>query len=251
MLEFSESVYDYCDYGDIFVGKDMYDNYIFIDLQECPHILLAGMTGSGKSVALNSIICGLLKTYEKYDIEFLMIDTKRVELAPYKKLGEECCKFVTDTNIAVKSLEDVCDLIEARYKIMEEQGLRQVDDSYYKIIVVVEELGDLMYESKKQVEQYLVKIARLGRACGIHLIIATQRPTVDIVTGEIKANIGCRFALQTTSVIDSMNIIGHRGCETLNGNGDCLLKLPTLQNEIHIQCPYIDDKTINKIINEY
>ena len=251
MLEFSESYFNSFNYGDIFVGKDIYNNNVFINLEECPHILIAGMTGSGKSVALNSIICSLLKTYAKYDIEFLMIDTKRVELSPYKRLGKENCIFIADTNKAIEYLKKICNLIEARYSIMEKDKIRNGSNYFYKQIVIIEELGDLMYESQKEIEKYLVKIARLGRACGVHLVIATQRPTVNVVTGEIKANIGCRLALQTTSVIDSINILGHKGCELLKGKGDCLLKLPTLQNEIHIQCPYIDDETINKIINEY
>ena len=108
-----------------------------------------------------------------------------------------------------------------------------------------------MMASKKAVEQYIVKIAQLGRACGVYLIIATKRPVVETLTGNIKANIDCRLALKTTSAIDSRNILGHSGAEKLNGKGDALLKLPTNNNEIHIQCPFIDNLEIEKIVENY
>ena len=236
----------------IFAGVDV-DNgqTIILDLDEMPHILLAGTTGSGKSVALNSIICSLLKTCPAYTIKFTMIDTKRVELSPYKFLGKDFCTVATDSTTAIELLENMCETIDNRYKLMEKNRWRKLPDMYYREVVVIEELGDLMYDSKKEVEQYIIKIARLGRACGVHLIVATQRPTVNIVTGEIKANIGCRFALQTTSYVDSINILGHSGAEQLKGKGDCLLKLPTQSKEIHIQCPYIDDDDIDRIIKNY
>ena len=241
----------YNQYGGIFCGVDTDGDAVFIKLDEMPHILISGTTGSGKSVLLNSIICSLLKSCKKYSVVFTMIDTKRVELSPYKDLNENIREVATDEQTAIKFLRNVCDEIDGRYTIMEQNRWRKIPDDWHRKVVVIEELGDLMFASKKQVEQYIVKIARLGRACGVHLILATQRATTNIVTGEIKANIGCRFVLQTTSYIDSINILGYKGAETLKGKGDCLLKLPYQSIPIHIQCVYIDDETIDKIINEY
>ena len=254
MIKFTSKVLPVCAQrtSSIFAGveKDT-GQTVVLGLDELPHILIAGTTGSGKSVMLNSIICSLLKTCPPYTVEFTMVDTKRVELSPYRNLGEDICRVATDSATAIDHLKDICVDIDNRYKLMEEKKWRNLPSNYYRQIIVIEELGDLMYDSRKEVEQYIVKIARLGRACGVHLIIATQRPTVSVITGEIKANIGCRFALQTTSYTDSINILGHSGAESLKGKGDCLLKLPTEANEIHIQCPYIDDDTIYKIIEEY
>lgn len=231
-------------------GLDDDNNPYIIDLDKIPHILVAGTTGSGKSVLLNSIICSLLKQ-KNYKLSFAMIDTKRVELSPYKQLGNDWCSVAVNAIDAIEMLKDVCDNLDARYSLMEANGWRQMPDNYYREIVVIEELGDLMMVSKCVVEKFIVKLAQLGRACGIHLIIATQRPTVDVVTGAIKANIGCRFALQTTSAIDSRNILGHNGAERLRGGGDCLLKLPDRADEIHIQCPFVSDKDIDGIIKSF
>lgn len=231
----------------VFAGVDDYNKKISINLSDAPHILISGMSGSGKSVMLNTAICSLLKTDKSMKNEYLFIDTKRVELSIYKELRNS--HFAYNAENAIEYLDYVCCTIESRYQVMESCRSKTYDGS--KLFVIIEELGDLMAISKSAVEQYIVKIARLGRACGVHLIIATQRPTVDVVTGEIKANIGCRFALQTTSAIDSINIIGHNGAEKLKGKGDCLLKLPTESNEIHIQCPFVDDSEIEKLIRKY
>lgn len=233
----------------IFAGVGDDNKSIFMNLDKLPHILVAGTTGSGKSVMLNNIICSLLRNAKDIKPQFYMVDTKRVELSTYKKLNN--CRIVTEGQDAIELLDDICLTIDARYKQMELNGWKKVPDYVSRMIVIIEELGDLMSVSKKAVEQYIVKIARLGRACGVHLVVATQRPTTDVVTGEIKANIGCRFALQTTSAIDSRNILGHSGAERLRGNGDCLLKLPTQADEIHLQCPYINDEDIDKTIKEF
>ena len=234
----------------ILAGVDDDNNPYIINLEEVPHILIAGTTGSGKSVMINSVICSLLKQ-QNYKLTFTMIDTKRVELSQYRKLGEDWCSVSTEPSTAIEKLKLVCDNLDARYSLMEKNGWRQLPDNYFREVVVIEELGDLMMVSKGVVEKFIVKIAQLGRACGIHLIIATQRPTVDVVTGSIKANIGCRFALQTTSGVDSRNILGHNGAEKLRGRGDCLLKLPNKSDEIHLQCPIVSTKEIEKIIKNF
>lgn len=244
LVKFTNEKYSYIfneDVNMVFAGVDDNNEPIFFEMSDVPHILISGMSGSGKSITLHSIICSLMKS-NKLSV-FYMIDTKRVELCKYK--NRRLAYFDSTIEDAISTLEIICDKIDSRYEDME-MGFSYGLDTF----VVIEELGDLMSYNKKLIEKYIVKIARLGRACGVHLIIATQRPTVDVVTGEIKANIGCRFALQTTSGIDSRNILGHNGAELLNGNGDCLLKLPNKQKEIHIQCPYISSEEIEQIVKE-
>ena len=235
---------------EIFAGVDENNKPLMLNLEDLPHILIAGTTGSGKSIMINSIICSLLKQ-KNYHINFSMIDTKRVELSPYKKLGDDWCSVSTEPNLAIEQLKILCEKLDSRYYLMEQNGWRKIPENHYREIVIIEELGDLMSVSKGLVEKYIVKIAQLGRACGMHLIIATQRPTVDVVTGAIKANIGCRFALQTTSAIDSRNILGHNGAEKLRGRGDCLLKLPNNSEEVHIQCPFVSNQDILDIISDF
>lgn len=236
----------------IFAGVDENNIPQVINLDELPHILVSGTTGSGKSVVLNNIICSLLRNSDPQNKpKFSMIDTKRVELCLYKEIDEDLCKVVCDIPSAIELLEDICCKIDARYIIMENTHEKIISEVFPREIVIIEELGDLMMGSKGKVEDFIVKIARLGRACGIHLIISTQRPTVKVVTGEIKANIGCRFALQTTSAVDSRNILGKNGAELLKGKGDCLLKLPNKSDEIHLQCPYITDEDIVKCIKKF
>lgn len=238
--------------NEIFVGVDDNGKPITINIEQMPHILVSGCTGSGKSVAINGIICSLLRNSKPNDIEFVMIDTKRVELSPYRKLkGNAYCDVSTTFQEAIESLDDVCEQIELRYKLMEEHGLRKLPNNFSRIVVVIEELGDLMAVSQKAVEKYIIKIAQLGRACGVHLVIATQRPSSKVVTGEIKANIACRLALQTTSMLESRIILDHNGAEALRGKGDAILKLPTSSTEIHLQCPMITDEQILKTIENY
>lgn len=234
----------------IFAGINDDNKPVVIHLEKTPHILIAGTTGSGKSVMLNSAICSILNTSNKNNVDFYMIDTKRVELSYYRKLADNC-KVATNFTDASFLLKTVCEEMEKRYEFMENNFLKVIPDSYKRIIVVIEELGDLMYVSKSEIEPYIVKIAQLGRACGIHLILATQRPTVDVCTGKIKANIGCRFALQTTSGMDSRNILGHNGAEKLRGKGDCLLKLAVFPDPLRIQCPLIADDEILKTIDDF
>lgn len=235
-----------------FVGVDDSGKPVMVGLDEMPHLLIAGCSGSGKSVALNGIICSIIRNSEPEDIEFVMIDTKRVELSQYRALEERVfCEIATNSQEAIESLESVCEEIDERYQMLESMGLRKIPNEFSRVVVVIEELGDLMDASKNVIEKYLKKIARLGRACGVHLIIATQRPSAKVVTGEIKANIGCRIALQTTSMLESRIILDHNGAETLKGKGDAILKLPTGTDEIHLQCPMITDEQILKTIKNY
>lgn len=230
------------------IGIDDRNQAQTISLNDVPHILIGGATGSGKSVLLNNMICSLIRKHNENELDLVLIDTKRVELGIYKDIPQLATPIVNNVDSAINTLEIVCKIMDDRYKKMEEMGIRNGIDHFSKLVVVIDELADLMITSDKYIEKYIVRIAQLGRACNINLIIATQRPTVDVVTGSIKANIPCRIALQTLSSRDSINILDHKGAENLKGKGDCLLKLPTEVKEIHLQCPFIRDEDIEKII---
>lgn len=235
----------------IFAGVSDMNQLLGFSLTKVPHILVAGGTGSGKSVMINSIICSVLKSCpDKTKLSLVMIDTKKVELSRYKKL-KQCCEMVTDVGDAFIALQAISKRIDDLYDLMLKNEWQTLPLEYGKTIVVIEELGDLMFRSRAEVEPYIVKIARLGRACGVHLVVATQRPVVSVLTGEIKANIGCRFAMKTESIRDSMNILDHKGAEKLMGEGDCLLKLPMRADEVHIQCPLIKKEDIEQVIKEF
>lgn len=227
----------------IFAGVDAENKVISFNLQDMPHLLIAGTTGSGKSVMLNTVICSLMKSNETILFDF--IDTKRVELSKFKTIKN--ARFAPTCIDALNILADICEDIEYRYSQMEEDK----NSLFFKRVVIIDELNDLMITNKKAIEPYIIKIAQLGRACGVHLVVATQRPVVATLTGDIKANIDCRIALKTASAIDSRNILGHNGAEKLNGKGDALLKLPSYDNEIHIQCPFINETEINNMISLY
>lgn len=255
-VSFYDKTYDYLFNREtrkmeLFVGLNDEGVPYTINLEDMPHILIGGTTGAGKSVVINGLICSLLRNSEAGDTLFYFIDTKRVELSLYRELEYGTHKIATDFYSAIELLENVCRTIEDRYEIMEEKRIRKIKDEFPRIVVVIEELGDLMNVSKKAVEKYIVKIAQLGRACGVHLIVATQRPDANTITGQIKSNIACRLALQTVSAVDSRIILDKKGAEQLKGKGDALLKVPTLMEEIHLQCPYVTEEDIEKTIEEF
>lgn len=261
IINFDDKKYDFLKNivkpEDIFFGLDAEGIPRVYNLVDMPHILIAGATGSGKSVMINNIICSLIKYCEPYrKPNFYMIDTKQVELSPYKKLKKaknspNLKRVATNVEDALDLLYSITCLIQAKYEVMQENNQKTIGYYMPKDVVIIDELADLMISSKKEVEEYIVKIAQLGRACGVHLIIATQNPVVKVLTGLIKANLSCRIALKTASSIESRNILDHNGAELLNGNGDFLLKLPSQQSEIKLQCPYVSIECINNIINEY
>lgn len=217
-----------------------------ISLDDIPHILIAGTTGSGKSVLLHNMICSLLTT-TKNDLDLLLIDTKRVEFMQYKNCNNLITAPITTAVDSVKALRVVCDMIDKRYKKLEELGIRKAGNRFGKVVVFIDEFADLIQDCAV-VEKYIIKISQLGRACNIHLVVATQRPTVNVITGLIKANIGCRIGLQVTNERESRIIIDQKGAETLIGKGDLMLKVPNLAKPVHLQCPFIDDETIKKIV---
>lgn len=223
---------------------------VVLSVGKMPHILIAGATGSGKSVLLNSMIISLLYSETPATLRFVMIDPKKVELSKYEGLPHLDCPIVKDHASAVATLEAVCNEMDRRYNVMAAQGFKKASDmGLPSIVVVIDELADLMLTSKYECEQSIIRIAQLGRAAGIHLIIATQRPTVNVITGLIKSNIPCKIALQTSSIRDSITILDHKGAETLTGMGDALLKLPSQVSEIRFQSAYINDSDIERVVD--
>lgn len=238
------SVINGCSGTSALLGVDENAQMLKVDIAKCPHLLIAGETGSGKSVLLNSIICSLL--FKSPDNRFVMIDPKRTELSRYEGIFPLFRPIVKDPCSAIEALESVCKEMDNRYNNMERAGTKDYKDIGCKpIIVVIDELADLMLTSHYKSEQFIVRIAQLGRAAGIHLIIATQRPTAQVLTGLIKSNMPCRIALQTASIRDSINILDHKGAEQLIGRGDALLKLPDRVNTIRFQSAYISDSDID------
>jgi S-DNA-T family DNA segregation ATPase FtsK/SpoIIIE len=223
---------------------------VVLSVGNMPHMLIAGATGSGKSVLLNSIIVSLLFSCTPTMMQFVMIDPKKVELSKYEGLPHLIRPIIKSHSEAVQALEDVCAEMDERYNRMAAEGYKKASDmGLPPLVVVIDELADLMLTSKYECEQSIIRIAQLGRAAGIHLIIATQRPTVNVITGLIKSNIPCKIALQTSSIRDSITILDHKGAESLTGKGDALLKLPDRVEEIRFQSAYISDADIENVVH--
>lgn len=218
------------------------------DLTRMPHTLVAGTTGSGKSVLVNAIIGSLCYNYTPNDCRFVMIDPKQVELSRWDRLRDFLhCPVVTDMSRAAEKLEELCAIMDGRYKLMKRKRVTSSEGLFPRIVVVIDELADLMLTNRKSVEKSIVRIAQLGRAAGIHLLLATQRPTVNVVTGLIKANIPCRIALKTASAKDSEVILDHRGAEKLLGAGDALVRFPDSVQTYRFQAPYISSDDVAAI----
>jgi S-DNA-T family DNA segregation ATPase FtsK/SpoIIIE len=225
-------------------GTDVQGKTVIVDISKLPHLLIAGTTGSGKSVLLHSIICSLLFKVTPFDAQFLMIDPKQVELSCYEGLPHLIEPIITDINIAIQKLRYMCDIMDDRYKRM-----KQGESNFPKLIVVIDELADLMMRSKYSVEESIVRVGQLGRAAGIHLIVATQRPTVNVCTGLIKANMPARIALAMASYRDS-NVIEIPGADKLAGRGDALYQSPNNTiPPIRFQAAYIDEHDARNIVN--
>lgn len=211
------------------------------EIEELPHMLVAGTTGSGKSTFLKSVILNL---HFKNDCSLILIDPKRIEFSQFKNSNKLATPIVTAVDDAVKILNTLCEEMDKRYCILEKEPTRK----FNKFICIIDELADLMLTSGKAVEEPIVRIAQKGRACGIHLILATQRPTVNVVTGLIKANMPTRVAFATASNRDSMTMIDKGGAEKLLGKGDCLVKLPDRVDLIRIQAPFVTAEDIEAVM---
>jgi len=247
------------------LGKDISGKNVLIDLNKMPHLLVAGTTGSGKSVAMNSMISSLLFSKSPEEIRFLMIDPKIVEFAPYEDVPHLLMPVITDPRKATKALFWAVQEMEARYfnvsnlrcrdlkSYNEKVELPQYKNKYKKmpyIIIFIDELSDLMMVSGKELEDYIVRITQKSRAVGIHLVMATQRPSVDVITGLIKANCPARIAFHVAQKTDSKIILDYNGADTLLGKGDMLYKSPTSADLQRIQAPYVTEEEVEKIVEE-
>ena len=240
------------------LGQGVSGEPLLIDLAKMPHLLIAGATGSGKSVCLSGIISCLLMNHSPSELRFILIDPKRVELTQFAKIPHLAfSEIVVDTDKVVSTLRAVINEMENRYKRFGSLKVRNIqtynekfpDDPLPYWVVIVDELADLMLSASFEVETQLVRLAQLARATGIHLIIATQRPSVDVITGLIKANFPTRIAFAVTSQIDSRTIIDYAGAEKLLGRGDMLFLSPNAQKPKRIQGVYVDDSEIEKIVH--
>ncbi|MCS7202070.1 MAG: DNA translocase FtsK [Dictyoglomus sp.] len=246
----------------IALGKDLAGKPQVGNLADMLHLLIAGTTGSGKSMFINTLILSLLYKHNPTNLKFLMIDPKRVELSLYNKLYKKYLWYpvITEYHEASSVLKWAINEMERRYKIFAEEEVRNIDE--YKnrelniikenlpyIIIIIDELNDLMMVAPKEVEDMICRLAQKARAAGIHLVVATQRPSVDVITGLIKANIPSRIAFAVSSQVDSRIILDDNGAEKLLGKGD-MLYLPIMSTSpLRLQAPFVEEKDIKKVVN--
>ena len=239
----------------IALGKNISGIPIVSDLASMPHLLIAGTTGSGKSVCINTIILSLLYRHTPDKCKFILIDPKMLELSAYEGVPHLLCPVITEAKKAASVLGWVVKEMESRYRLMTREGVRNIDGYNLKhklpmpyIVVVVDEMSDLMLVAGKEIENYIQKLSQMARAAGIHIIMATQRPSVDVITGTIKANFPTRISFQVTSKIDSRTILGEQGAEQLLGKGD-MLYMSAANKIVRIHAPFVSDTEIEKINN--
>jgi len=239
----------------IALGKSISGLPITGDLSSMPHLLIAGTTGSGKSVCINTIILSLLYRHPPEKCKFILIDPKMLELSTYEGIPHLLCPVITEAKRAASVLGWVVKEMESRYKLMTRVGVRNIDGYNEKhkvsmpyIVVIVDEMSDLMLVASKEIENYIQKLSQMARAAGIHIIMATQRPSVDVITGTIKANFPTRISFQVTSKIDSRTILGEQGAEQLLGKGD-MLYMSSANRIVRIHAPYVSENEIEKINN--
>ena len=239
----------------IALGKSISGTPIVGDLTSMPHLLIAGTTGSGKSVCINTIILSLLYRHTPEKCKFILIDPKMLELSTYEGIPHLLCPVITEAKKAASVLGWVVKEMESRYRLMTKEGVRNIDSYNIKhklpmpyIVVVVDEMSDLMLVAGKEIEHYIQKLSQMARAAGIHIIMATQRPSVDVITGTIKANFPTRISFQVTSKIDSRTILGEQGAEQLLGKGD-MLYMSSANRILRIHAPFVSDDEIEKINN--
>ena len=240
----------------ICIGKDISGSIEVIDLSKTPHLLVAGTTGSGKSVFINTLLTSLLYKFSPEQLRLILIDPKMLELSVYNDIAHLLTPVVTEPKKAIITLKWVCKEMERRYSLMNEENTRSLEGYNQKaleklpyIIVFIDEMADLMMTAGKEVEHYVQRLAQMARACVIHLVMATQRPSVDIITGSIKANFPSRISFQVASKYDSRTVLGESGAEQLLGNGDMLMS-KNGASLIRYQSAFISDNEVNKLIQE-
>jgi S-DNA-T family DNA segregation ATPase FtsK/SpoIIIE len=243
----------------IALGKDIVGNPFVTDLKILPHLLIAGTTGSGKSVGVNSMLVSLLYKNSPDDLKLLMIDPKMLEFSIYNDIPHLLTPVITDPKKAVTALSNMVLEMEKRYKLMSntktknienynEKAIREGREPFPYIVIIIDELADLMMTSGKDVEFYIARLAQMARASGIHIIVATQRPSVDVVTGLIKANLPSRISFKVGQKVDSKIILDTQGAESLLGRGDMLFTPPGSSSIIRLHAPFITEEEIEQIV---
>ncbi len=239
------------------LGKNVTGNAIFANLAKMPHLLVAGATGTGKSIFIHSAILSLLYHNPPESLRFIMIDPKRVELTVYNKIPHLLTRVITDAKKAILILKWACKEMERRYEVLLQSDVRDIwayhekYESYNSmpyLVIVIDELADMMATYPREMEASIVRLAQMSRAVGIHLVVSTQRPSVEVITGLIKANITSRIALQVASQVDSRTILDMGGAEKLLGNGDMLFLAGDTAKPRRIQGPMISEKEIKKVV---
>ena len=241
-------------------GQDISGNYISADLKEFPHLLVCGTTGSGKSIFMHSVIMSLIMRNAVDDLKIVMIDPKRVEFGKYKEMPHLLCPPINDSHKAYIALQKLCDEMDRRYEVFENCGVSNIKqynqealesgkDKMPYIVLICDEFADLM-DTNRKCSEPVVRLGQKARASGIHMIIATQRPSTNVITGTIKANLPVRVALSCSSYTDSMTILGEGGAEKLLGNGDMLVScsLISKQGFVRVQGSFVDNKEIRKTV---
>lgn len=238
------------------LGKDVSGKAWTAPLEKMPHLLIAGATGSGKTVCINSIIVGLLYQNSPQDLRFIMVDPKRVELPTYNGIPHLLTPVITETKKTVNALKWTIGEMERRFDVLSKAGKRNIqtynetaEEKMPYIIFVVDELADLMITSAAEVEAGIIRVAQMARAVGIYLILATQRPSVDVITGLMKANIPARIAFSVASIVDSRTILDCSGAEKLLGRGDMLFLTAELSKPKRIQGVYVSDNEIKRVVD--
>ena len=242
------------------LGKDAAGELVITDIAKMPHVLIAGSTGSGKSVCINTLITSLIYKSKPSEVKLLMVDPKVVELSIYNGIPHLLIPVVTDPKKAAGALAWAVQEMENRYHLFAEKNVREIEgynealekegleEKLPQIVIIIDELADLMMVASKEVEEAICRLAQKARAAGMHLVIATQRPSVDVITGLIKANIATRIAFAVTSQIDSRTILDGSGAEKLLGKGDMLFAMSGAQKKQRVQCAYISDGEVERIV---
>ncbi len=250
---------DYPDANDwtlpVGLGKDISGRAVFFDLAEMPHLLVAGTTGSGKSVMLNGLLTSLLLTTDPRQVKMVLIDPKRVELSPFGRVPHLITPVVTDVKKAANALQWAVAEMERRYEVLERMGSRSLEGYNLRsetpmpyVVIVIDELADLMMQAGAKVEDAIVRLAQKARAVGIHLVVATQRPSVDVITGMIKANVPSRIAFAVSSQVDSRVIMDAGGAEVLLGMGDMLFKPVSALRPSRVQGAFISENEVERVV---
>lgn len=237
------------------IGKDIAGDAVVGELNKMPHLLIAGQTGSGKSVMINTLLTSLLYRNSPSDMRLILVDPKQVEMAPYEDIPHLLTPIITEPEKTISALKWLVNEMERRYSLLAEQKLRDIksfnaknqEEAMPYIVIVVDELADLMMVAARDVEALIVRLAQKARAVGIHLVLATQRPSVDVITGLIKANVPARIAFTVAAQVDSRTILDQVGAEKLLGQGDMLMLTPSMSKPKRIQGAWVTDDEVVKI----